>query len=216
MISLLCPTRGRPASLARSAASLLDLADAPDAVEILAMADPDDPAPPGAYLQVPAILSVAPERYGYRRLHEYYNALAAMASGEWLMIWNDDARMLTRGWDRIIGGQQPGVLWMKANHCGGGNLFPAWPAEWTRALGHVSLSPHCDMWIQHIGQELGCQRQVPVEILHDRKDVTGGHDDLTYAEGRGPLGPNGTDGPFPFDLVKEDAAVVRSLGAVRM
>jgi hypothetical protein len=219
VISLLCPTRGRPASLAVSVNGLLDLADTPSEVEVLIAVDPDDT---GVYVGCEegdggkVWVWQAPERYGYRRLHEYYNALAAIASGEWLMIWNDDAVMLTSGWDTLIAAQPPGVLWMKANHCAGGNLFPAWPAAWTRALGHVSLSPHCDMWIQHLGQGLGCQRQVPVEILHDRKDVTGGHDDATYAEGRGPLGPNGTAGPFPFELVRADVEVIRSLQAVRM
>jgi hypothetical protein len=47
-------------------------------------------------------------------------------------------------------------------------------------------------------------------------DVTGGHDDATYAEGRGPLGPNGMTGPFPDERVRADAEVIRSLGAVRM
>lgn len=214
MISLLCPTRGRTASLEASVLSLYELADCPDEVEILVAADPDEE--PGPWLPLANRWWTAPERYGYGRLHEYYNALAAMASGEWLMIWNDDARMLTPGWDTIIGAQPPAVLWMKANHCGGGNLFPAWPRAWSEALGHVSLVPHVDMWIQHIGQALGCQRNVSVEVFHDRFDVTGGHGDQTYAEGRGPLGPNGMTGAFPAELVREDAAVIRSLGAVRM
>ena len=219
MISLLCPTRGRAASLVVSVNGLLDLADTPSEVEVLVATDPDDTGiyVGGDYGDGGKVwVWQAPERYGYARLHEYYNALASIASGEWLMIWNDDARMITPGWDTVIAAQPPGVLWMKANHCGGGNLFPAWPRAWSEALGHVSLVPHCDMWIQHIGQALGCQRQVPVEILHDRKDVTGGHDDQTYAEGRGPLGPNGMTGAFPAELVREDAAVIRSLGAVRM
>lgn len=220
MISLLCPTRGRPDSLWESIGSLNDHAADVGAHEVLVAADPDER---DSYAWADDLAGVrlwtAPERFGYRCLHEYYNALAAMAAGEWLMIWNDDARMLTPGWDAVIEGAlsaSPGVLWMKANHCDGGNLFPAWPRAWSEALGHVSLSPHCDMWIQHLGQGLGCQRPVPVEILHDRKDVTGGHDDATYAEGRGPLGPNGTAGPFPYELVRADVEAIRALTTVRI
>jgi len=214
-VSVLCPSRGRGASLAKSAETLTALAADPSMIEILVAVDPDDEATAQAASFIPARVKVwrAPQRYGYARLHEYYNALARMACGRWLLIWNDDARMLTQGWDAVIAAQQPGVLWSQANHCGGGNLFPAWPREWTQALGHVSLSPHCDMWIQHIGQGLGCQRRIPVEVFHDRKDVTGGHDDATYAEGRGLIGPDDTIEPFPYERVREDAEIIRRLGA---
>ena len=218
MISVLCPSRERVGQLAVSVTSLVR--NAARDIEILVVADDDDLATIGAVPEIgpPARLLVT-SRKGYGGLHEYYQLAAAAArasAGDWLMVWNDDARMVTPGWDTVIAAQQPGVLWMRANHCDGGNLFPAWPRAWSEALGHVSLVPHVDMWIQRLGSELGCQRRVDVEVLHDRKDVTGGHDDATYAEGRGPLGPNGMTGPFPDELVRADAAVIRSLGAVRM
>jgi hypothetical protein len=40
---------------------------------------------------------------GYDSLHEYYNELASKATGDWLMLWNDDAVMETEGWDEKIG-----------------------------------------------------------------------------------------------------------------
>jgi hypothetical protein len=57
--------------------------------------------------------------------------------------------------------------------------------------------------------------KIPVQILHDRADVTGGHDDLTYAEGRKLLGSEGMAPEFDAVAVRgqveADAAVIRRL-----
>jgi len=183
-ISVLLPSRGRPGPLAESIASLDGNADDPGQVQILIAADPDDEPTWSFPARQPSVTWIAPGRYGYVRLHEYVNQIARMASGDWLMLWNDDARMLTPGWDTIITGSPPGVLWSAANHDGHCNLFPAWPRSWTDAIGHVSLCWNCDTWMQEIGAAVGRQWQVPVRVFHDRADITGGHDDQTWEEGR--------------------------------
>jgi len=184
VISVLLPSRGRPAALAASVDSLKRLAARPEGVEILIAADPDDPPTWQAAQNEcrDASLWIASERHGYHQLHAYVNQLAGQARGEWLMLWNDDARMLTPGWDDLVHQQPTGVLWPQSNDVAGCNTFPIWPTAWTRELGYVSLSPHCDSWIQHLGTELGLHDRIPVEILHDRADLTGGHDDQTRAE----------------------------------
>jgi len=182
LISVLLPSRGRPKALAESIDGLLDLADRPGAVQVLIAADPDDADTRTVDLPWQASVWTAPERYGYPRLHEYVNRLAEQADGDWLMLWNDDARILTEGWDTVVHEQQPGVLWPHSNDIPTCNTFPIWPKAWTDALGHVSLSPHCDSWIQYLGQALNRHECVDVEILHDRADLTGGHDDQTRAE----------------------------------
>lgn len=183
MISVLCPSRGRPDSLATSAASLLQLADDPARVEILVAIDPDDTSyEQFAYPSVK--VWVAPERYGYSQLHRYANELLKFAAGDWLLNWNDDAVMLTQGWDSIVEAQPPAVLWPGHNHdqypCN--NIFPIWPAAWSRHIGHVSLNTHMDTWWQIIGDQAGGQRHIPVQVRHDRFDLTGLHNDQTYAE----------------------------------
>lgn len=182
MISVLLPSRGRPKPLAECIGSLLGLADRPGAIQVLIAADPDDLDTREADLPWQASTWTAPERYGYARLNEYVNRLAEQADGNWLMLWNDDARMLTEGWDTAVHEQQPTVLWPHSNDIPTCNTFPIWPRSWTDHLGHVSLSPHCDSWIQFLGQTLGRHERVDVEILHDRADLTGGHDDQTRAE----------------------------------
>jgi hypothetical protein len=182
-ISVLLPSRGRPASLAKTVMILDKLADDPAGVEILVAADPDDKPTHLVPLRSPSLLWTAPERYGYCRIHEYVNHLAAAATGEWLLLWNDDAIMLTKGWDMIIRQSPQAVLWSHANHATHCNLFPAWPRAWTDAMGHVALCWNCDTWMQVIGEQVGRHMPIPVEVLHDRADETGNHDDLTAAEG---------------------------------
>jgi hypothetical protein len=184
VISVLCPSRGRPDLLLASIASLTDRADGD--VEVLVGADGDDDATldlmQDGFWPDHARLWVSQERFGYSGLHLYYNALALMAKGEWLMIWNDDARMLTAGWDLIIAEQSQAVLWPGHNdqpHC---NIFPVWPRAWTEQVGHVSLSPCVDSWMQEIGQYLGRQVKVGVEILHDCYRLTGNNNDLTLTD----------------------------------
>ena len=182
MISILLPSRGRPKALSESIEGLLALADRPGSIEILIASDPDDLDTRAVDLPWQASTWTAPERYGYPRLHEYVNRLAQRADGDWLMLWNDDARMLTRGWDALVGEQAPTVLWPRSNDIPTCNTFPIWPRAWTDHLGHASLSPHCDSWIQYLGQSIDRHERVDVDILHDRADLTGGHDDATRAE----------------------------------
>lgn len=192
MISVLCPSRGRPDRLYRSTSSLLLRAARPQEVEILVALDPDDEETPASehYAALSDLVRVwvAPERYGYFGLHHYVNHLAGVARGDWLMLWNDDALMKTEGWDDIIRSQSPSVLWLKANHDQGGNLFPAWPRSWSRRLGHVSLSPNIDVWVSEVGRRAGAEHQVPVEVFHDRPDITGSDEDETFREGRAKMG----------------------------
>ena len=181
--------------------------------------DPDDPDRSEslhAVLDVTdhEVIWTAPERYGYAGLHRYYNQLAAMATGDWLMVWNDDARMLTPSWDAVIGWQPPAVLWPQANHSPHACTFPVWPRAWSTATGHVSLSPHCDTWMQRTGEQTAMLR-IPVSVLHDRYDVTGSHGDQTYAEGRALLGPEGMAGDFAahYPQIQADAEIIRGLMA---
>lgn len=226
MISVLLPSRGRPQSLAKSVGSLLGAATEPERVEVLVAADPDDETTRNLAVVLgdaesatgkgQVRLWVAPERYGYQALHQYYNGLATMAKGDWCLLWNDDATMLTRGWDTAIHAQDPAVLWLASNQGMGGNFFPAWPRAWSDHLGHISLSPNVDVWISEVGRRINRERQIPeIQVRHDRADVTGGHQDQTYAEGRALMGPYANhpvhDSPEGREQRFRDAIALRRL-----
>jgi hypothetical protein len=179
-ISVLLPTRNRPGLLTYSLHSLLDNADEPKQIEILLAVDPDAPLDP--YFWPGTRVWTAPERYGSPRMQEYYNHLATLAQGPRLMIWNDDATVLTKGWDSIVRAAPPGAcLWLDhadtgPAHC---NMFPIWPRSWTDCLGHIAAgSPRVDTWIQEVAEIMGRQVKVPIQIRHVSPD------DQTWREGR--------------------------------
>jgi hypothetical protein len=224
LISVLLPTRGRPHSLQESVNSLVDLADDIEQVEILCAVDPDDESAIKVCRELRKVWQVssfiAPWRYGYGRLHEYFNFLASEATGDWLMLWNDDARMVTEGWDTIITEQQyvprgitrpSEVLFMDAWYpCSGerGNIFPVWPQWWQHVLGYVSLSPNADVWISELGRRLGVEKRIPVKAVHERVFGVG---DETHAEGRGVMGEGNDPGYDSRENRLERARAVRVL-----
>lgn len=172
MISVLCPTRGRLEPLKASLASLGEC-------EILLAVDEDDPA---VYHGLGRVCRVP--RVGYARLHEYYNMLAREATGDWLLLWNDDVLMGTPDWQAIVESYAANrVLWpcergLNRHMC----TFPVIPRAWVQAVGHFSLSPHCDSWWEHVGRLLDRLERIPVDLTHDRADLTGNNDDATYRE----------------------------------
>jgi hypothetical protein len=210
-VSVLVPSRGRTSGLLDSIGTLTGMAADPGRVEVLVAADADDVA-------TAAIADwVAPVRYGYEHLHVYWNALAKMAHGDWLLLWNDDCRMLTGGWDDLVAAERPGVLWPYTNHrLDLGNPFPAWPASWSRLLGYVSPVMHPDTYLQGLGHALGCSRRVRVEVEHRRPDLTGAAPDATFLEGRARLGADGMVPGWDRDAVgamaAADARTIREAG----
>lgn len=214
-ISVIFTSRGRPAALREAVTGLLALAGDMPAVEVIVAADPDDPDTVTSAGESGAACWVAPQRYGYTGLHLYLNELAKQAKGTWCLWFNDDMRMQTQGWDTVIRASRPAILWPSANHVQHANICPAWPRAWSDAMGHVTPTTHLDTYLQYLGEALHRHDRVPVEIIHDRADVTGNHDDQTYAEGRKLLGPEGMapgfDGAAIRSQVVKDAKVIERL-----
>lgn len=188
MISVLVPTRKRPELLERSLASLIATSDVGD-LEILLALDPDDEVPSRCVREPFDSVWVAPERYGYARLNEYFNALAARASGDWIMLWNDDAVMLTPGWDAVIEALPANILVADLYSEGHSPMlctFPVIRREAIEVVGGMSpYTQHCDTYWQEVGRLTGTIQYLPdVQVRHDRFDMTGCNDDDTYREGR--------------------------------
>lgn len=176
MISVLCPTRGRQEQFAQSVAGLRAKASEP--IEVLAYVDDDDMLP---YFGC-ADHCIQGPRVGYAGMHDMVNALAGIAEGEWLLLWNDDAVMQTAAWDAIVDRHGYNVLNPRTNHGHGVVPFPLVPRRWVQALGHFSLNRHCDSWWQEIGHRLDRIVDVDIDVHHDRADLTGNNDDATFAE----------------------------------
>lgn len=209
LVSVLLPTRGRPELLRRSVMSLLDMASTPGRVEILVAVDEDDDATLEMVGELP-VHAFEFEPRGYPRLHEYVNELARQALGDWLFLWNDDAIMRTAGWDDVVANADPAVLHPRDNHPGDYlNTFPIVPAEWVRRVGHFSLHRANDTWWQEVGARLGAQVPVPIDVYHDRFDLTGENADETFRATSAQYDPAGFFGPEVQALLDADAEALR-------
>ena len=195
LISVLLPTRARPELVQRSVESLLSKSLDPSRVEIIVAYDEDDLISQeyfnsarwrllvsGAQVQVCCC-----PRWGYSGLNRYYTTMAQRAKGQWFMVWNDDAVMLTESWDQHLADNQDfvGLLHMDTeNFKKSLTLFPLIPRVWIELFGEISLHQLNDSWVQDICHEAGAVREIPVTVFHDRFDVTGNNLDATFQERR--------------------------------
>lgn len=207
VISVLIPTRGRPENLRASIDSCYALAAHPERVEVIVGADLDDPCLPEIVdiaSEYDAVLWVSDVRYGYPRLHEYFNGLARRARGAWLIHWNDDSEMRTRGWDDLLCDAPPvAVQFLRIDERPTADpTFPVTSRAVYEAMGHLSLNAHCDAWISDVSWWAGCQVQ--------RDDIVIKHHLLADQTAR-----ERTDEMTPFKGPEQTALRAKDIAAVK-
>jgi len=192
IISVLLPTRGRKEVLLNSLKTLFDKASNSKRVELLLGVDEDDTdtqeyikTTVAEYLQEKQVECKASvfKPLGYENLNTYVNTLANSATGEWLFFWNDDALMVTEGWDDIIESYngQFKLLAPKDNHDGHPYaILPILPRDWFTLMDHLSQNAQNDAWLSHIAYMLDIFERIDIEFIHDRADITGNNDDETF------------------------------------
>lgn len=190
-IAVLLPTRKRGKLAERCLLSLAEKAhNNEDIIYMVALDDDDQESidyfestvlPKFDELDLHYEVKIVP-RWGYINLHEYVNYLGREASADWLMFWNDDAIMDTNGWDeKII--EQTGkfrVLRMQENQQHPYAIFPIVPKDWHYLLGHLSSHQMSDAQISQIAYMCDIMVNIDVHCTHDRFDLTGNNDDVTY------------------------------------
>jgi hypothetical protein len=146
--SVLIPSRGRAAFLMDCVDNILTRAKHPDDVEVLVRFDDDDPTVNEVQLptQVRQIVGARPDG-GYVNIHLLYNELAQVATGQYFIIFNDDARFKTDGWDvRLWDGLDNKMV---VAHTGRhGSLFPIVHRGFFDATGHLSPAFDIDIWFE--------------------------------------------------------------------
>lgn len=190
-ISILLPTRGRTEQLDKSVSSLIDNATNPENIQWLFGFDNDDMETYQWFQHhvLPKIIAsgakytcMAFEPMGYARLHEYVNQLAAKAVGDWFVFWNDDAIMQSSAWDQEIV-SHTGKFCLQAFETHKKHpysIFPIVPRKWYELVGHLSKHQLNDAWLSQIAWMLDIVVRIPINVEHDRYDLTGNNNDSTY------------------------------------
>jgi hypothetical protein len=190
-IAILLPSRGRTQSLERSIRSLVDLAERPDQLQLMFGFDDDDEIGPKFFQEVVepylneknvSYTAMVFEPMGYIRLNEYVNELARNSSSRWLVFWNDDAVMETANWDRYIM-EWEGKFRLLAFHTHRDHpysIFPIVPRQWLDLLGYLSPHQISDAWLSQQAYMLDIWERIPVQVKHDRYDLTGNNNDDTF------------------------------------
>lgn len=159
LVSILLPTRKRPQWLIETIDSLWSLAHNKDCLEFLLKIDDDDKETIAVARQLSSMTNlrtlISPRGEGYRDMHLWINSLCAMSTGEWLFIFNDDARMKTQNWDRVLLGNSNSplpcdeIIGLIARVISRPNSheFIFIKRKVYDILGHWALNPHNDTWI---------------------------------------------------------------------
>ncbi len=194
-ISILLPTRARFDMVISSINSLFNTCSDENNFEILLGLDNDDIETSqklaDSLKEKYNVKFFFFERQYYRGLHNYYNELCLKSLGDSLLLWNDDAIMKSLNWDlEIINNHKefkvlnPKVDTMEDYWKNVGVLFPIIPKKWIEITGQMSCVPACDSWIDVISKRLNIL--IPIEsiiISHERADITGNNNDVTYQDG---------------------------------
>lgn len=161
VVSVLIPSRGRAILLWEAVRSLGD-------VEILIAIDENDPSKKAYYdTDYGDARIIECPHYGYGYLESYYNDLARISSGKWLLPWNDDAEMRSKDWVEILDKattDKPSIAIF-----GEEKSFPLINRTAYNVMGHFSMGPTYDTYLSGIADRIGGFLKLdPVEIHHKR------------------------------------------------
>lgn len=163
MISVICPSRARPGMAWESYKSFKQ------DVEFLLAVDEDDPGME-QYKELGLDLTIC-SRWGYGYMEKYCNLLAAKATGEWLLNWNDDAFLESGDLDELVADLDPSkpivVLF------GGDTSFPLISRGLYDLLGRFAGGPSVDSYIHAIGVHGDIiEHREAIKIRHDKDSLT--------------------------------------------
>lgn len=182
LVSILLPTRKRPAHLCAALDTINSFATNKQDLEFILKLDDDDQETIDLVQKFKSLIKIktlVTERgRGYGDLHLWYNEMARMATGDWLFPFTDSARMTQEGWDTLIETMcmVKDTTW---HGCKDICLLLCQTIGKPRAqeylfirrgifdvLGFISGGIPINQWIISSVSILGCAFPIPIEIQH--------------------------------------------------
>ncbi len=189
LVSILLPTRKRVSLLCESVDSLFSLAIDHSRLELIVKVDDDDKetikvvSEWAARPKSPVRMIVSPRGNGYHDMHLWVNEMSKMARGDWLIVWNDDAKMVTGAWDEILSqvqitkGEWHGVtdvacLVLVTSEFVMSTAFFFLRRKVVELLGRFSYTPHVDTWTTSMMRMVGsCLYVNYIQVQHRAEEV---------------------------------------------
>jgi hypothetical protein len=188
MISILCPTRKRPAEFIRMCISAHDTTST-EQIQILAYCDDDDQSL--GQLVAPYLKVITGPRI---IMSDMWNKLIPYADGDILMLGSDDVIFRTIGWDKLVADSfrdvEDKILMVHGSDFGGHfsrfGTHPIVHRRWVEALGYFTpkcfSSDYADTWLNDIANELGRRKYIKAIFEHMHPLYKKAALDSTYRE----------------------------------
>lgn len=179
-ISVLIPTRARVDHLIESIASVRATARAP--IEVLCWCDDDDATVERVRSDANADRIIVGKRLGYYGMAQMFAEMAAISRGDWLMLWNDDARMAEDHWDRVVEPFDSDAPWVIAPKPGGNDAvsdscFPILSRGYVRKLPYIARHSAVDSYVCSVARRVDKLAGVGLEWKDQRlRDATDSRD----------------------------------------
>lgn len=179
MISICCPTRGRPDNIRRLHQSATDLAFGE--VELVLYIDDDDRASLEVAEELPYVVTVVGPRIV---LSDMWNACTEEASADVLMQCGDDIVFRSYGWDQMVTGvierSPDGILLVHGNDLVHGRRLATHPfltRRWVDTVGYlVPPGFSCDWtdaWLHDVASAIDRRFYIPGLITEHMHPVVG-------------------------------------------
>jgi glycosyltransferase involved in cell wall biosynthesis len=191
LVSFLLPTRNRVHWLLSAIDSVHSLAVDKNCFEFIFKLDDDDKETiqfiDHLSTLIPVKTIISPRGNGYADMHLWVNEMCAMSTGDWLFIFNDDARIMTERWDEVLQYSKLEGYWHDAADDiialvapvvsrPGSTEFIFLRRKVYEILGHWALNPHNDTWIMKVMSNIFSIVEIPIYINHfndESDDLTG-------------------------------------------
>lgn len=169
LLTVMIPSRERPLQLKATIASYYQNCK-PGGVEFIVRLDDDDPTLNQSIQEARLIakIIIGPRLHGYESIHTFCNEMLQLAKGDWIMLGNDDATMVTKGWDEVLGAEKPRCILLNPNDDSGNHahIFPIVNRKICIELGHFALNCYTDRWLQNVYGPAGLVKDIPIRIKH--------------------------------------------------